>query len=518
MAFAQQRSAASTFLAGTNPAPVNLPTTVVAGDLLLLLIAYDQNVTITVDSVAHGAWTELFMDNTSNGNITTYGFVKVASGTEGGSTVDITTSLQRAGSTAYCVAFQDWFGTLAGVESSTPVFANNSNPDPGALTPSWGAEDTVWVAHSSSDSNDAITGYPTDYDDNQFTLTGGAGGATTGYATRELNAVTEDPGSFTLAGSEQWLATTIGIRPAAAAGGPVITAGETDQITETTARGNVSTDTVAGTMWGGVWPSASTPSIADIKAGTGAVAGTASSQAVTGANLTFSVTGLDEAVSYNFHFVQNDGSDDSNQDSDAFVTSSVAPTIVADPTSSITDTTATGNVTTNEQRGTMWAGVWPSGSTPSAADIKAGTGAVAGTASSQAVSSGSLTFPVTGLSDETDYLFFFVQEDLVPNQSNVDSDAFTTLQTQKFANVQLADINGTNRSNQTGIDWAWYDAVPATGVNPLETGTGGTTDANGNFQANISKSNLDIGQDGYLLISVPSQGWTGIYSVTVAAS
>ena len=269
-------------------------------------------------------------------------------------------------------------------------------------------------------------------------------------------------------------------------------------------------------MYGGVWPSASTPSIADIKAGTGAVAGTASSQAVSSGALTFPVTGLTADTDYKFHFVQTAAAGDSNQVENSFTTLAFpAPVITANATTAITQTTATGNVSTDTQSGTMYGGVWPAASTPNIASIKAGTGAVAGTASSQAVSAGALTFPVTGLTANTNYKFHFVQEDVL--DSNQAENAFSTLAvpTTKSVQARFADLAGTDRANLTNLSWSWFDAAPATGVSPTDTGTGEITDASGNFVVAIPNTTLNAGQVGYLVVVNQASGWQGIYPLTV---
>ena len=48
-----------------------------------------------------------------------------------------------------------------------------------------------------------------------------AGGPTWAYCSREENAASKDPGTFTV-GSEQWVAVTVAVRPAAAVGGRIM--------------------------------------------------------------------------------------------------------------------------------------------------------------------------------------------------------------------------------------------------------------------------------------------------------
>ncbi len=308
--------------------------------------------------------------------------------------------------------------------------------------------------------------------------------------------------------------------------GPVITANATTAIATTSATGNVGTDTVEGTMWGGVWAAAATPSIADIKAGTGAVAGTASSQAVTGASLTFPVTGLTNNTDYKFHYVQEDAStNNSNQAEDAFTTlTSTTPVLTSPQATSITTNSCVPQVTTNVGSGTLFYIVQPSAvAAPSAGQIKAGqdgTGSAALANANQAVSNTGLQTmaSASGLSPSTEYELFFTQENLsAAADATPVFDTFTTLALAKTVSVQLADINGVNRANLATVPWAWYDAVPATGVSPTDTGSG-SSDANGNISVTLTGTTLTNGQTGYLVIRESTGPYQSIHVGTVVES
>lgn len=90
------------------------------------------------------------------------------------------------------------------------------------------------------------------------------------------------------------------------------------------------------------------------------------------------------------------------------------------------DTTATLNVTSDEAEGTIYAAVYPTASTPSAADIIAGTGATwTGTDATPTI--GANAFSATGLTASTAYKAHFVQVDDMGNQSTASASAeFTT--------------------------------------------------------------------------------------------
>ena len=101
--------------------------------------------------------------------------------------------------------------------------------------------------------------------------------------------------------------------------------------------------------------------------------------------------------------------------------------VLSSPTGTQTGaTTADGTVTSNEAQGTVCAGVWPTASTPSVADIIAGTGATYHTTDATPTA-GVNSFAATGLTASTAYKWFFAQVDEFGNQSTAATSAeFTT--------------------------------------------------------------------------------------------
>lgn len=237
----------------TDVGNLNLPATINSGDLLIACLMTDGNPGITWDNTSHGTWTQL-VDQTRPGTPELFIYVKVADGTEDSGTLDLSSaSAERGMGCAF--AIQDWYGTLAGVEAASTFGGASSNPDAPSLSPSWGSEDNLWFAIYAADdgSNSVATAYPTNFSGNQHT--GGAGGGSgAGYGTssRENAASSEDPGTYTLTGSQEWAIATIAIRPAAA-GGTVNnvtktdTLEVTDAITELRRRERLLSDTLAVT-------------------------------------------------------------------------------------------------------------------------------------------------------------------------------------------------------------------------------------------------------------------------------
>ena len=102
-------------------------------------------------------------------------------------------------------------------ELSTQAQNTDANPDPSSLNPTgWGTENTLWLAVANRcDDSSAITAYPTNYTNGTDTIADGGANKSAGVesARRELNAASEDPGTFTIDESEAWIAHTIGIEP-----------------------------------------------------------------------------------------------------------------------------------------------------------------------------------------------------------------------------------------------------------------------------------------------------------------
>lgn len=175
-----------------------------SGDLLVVLLTLDKSGTINLTS----GWTEI--DNTSfGGTITTATWAKIAGVSE--SNFTWTSSLADTSNT-FVLRITGWHGTT--LPEAFGSGGNSGTPDPPSLAPSWGAEDNLWIAWFGKDAKSGLaTAYPTGFDDNQNTgENAAAGGPTWAYCSRNENVSPKDPAVFTAA-SEQYIATTIAIRP-----------------------------------------------------------------------------------------------------------------------------------------------------------------------------------------------------------------------------------------------------------------------------------------------------------------
>ena len=195
---------------------VNLPSGIVSGNLLLVFFASDGTPTITFPS----GWTQLFQ--TAGGTDVKFGaWYRIADGTEG-ATITVTTSASECSNhTSYRIT-----GYSGTPEVGTSATGNSTTPNPPSLTPSWGAKDTLWFACQGNDGSTATTAYPTNYtngrNDNNSVSDPTASVAT---ARRELNAASEDPGTFTIATARNWVANTVAVKPIAAIALSAVSAG-----------------------------------------------------------------------------------------------------------------------------------------------------------------------------------------------------------------------------------------------------------------------------------------------------
>ena len=206
--FPQVQSVTETsFPSNTTTHTVSMPATVNSGDLLIAHLTFDASA--SVSSTPTG-WTPI---DANRLNL----YMKVAAGTEGGTTVDFPTAAIEAGA-AQVHRISDWYGDLSGVEyAATTVEGDGTLLDPPSVTASWGAENNLWLVLAGwLDDDQLVTAYPTNYTDGLDTISGAAidTGAAVASARRENAVATENPGTLTIQTTESWGANTFVIRPA----------------------------------------------------------------------------------------------------------------------------------------------------------------------------------------------------------------------------------------------------------------------------------------------------------------
>lgn len=190
---------------------VNLPASIADGDLLLAIFRTD------ISGPTHtwpSGWTLLY---DATGEPREEVRFRRADGTEGASITVTTSGATLSIHRTYRITGHH---TTTDPEAGTVASGSSLNPDPPSLSPSWGAEDTLWFSVAAYHTFDTrtLTAFPTSYTDT-FDDRQSDDGPAIGSCRRELNAASEDPGTFTIsgAGTPAWKANTIAIRPAAAA-------------------------------------------------------------------------------------------------------------------------------------------------------------------------------------------------------------------------------------------------------------------------------------------------------------
>lgn len=186
-----------------------LPSSIQAGNLLLLIVGAYNNTTINTPA----GWTQLFHGGSLSFQRTAV-FYKIATGSEGASVAFTTSSGTITAHNSYqIVGFQ-------GTPQATNAQAENQTPDPPLLTPSWGSALTLWIAAFGAN----IDGGP-----GSSTAPSGYGSFITAMGTHEgfnfeqcasayklATASSDNPGTFgnMSSGDPIWVATTIAIRSA----------------------------------------------------------------------------------------------------------------------------------------------------------------------------------------------------------------------------------------------------------------------------------------------------------------
>lgn len=194
---------------------INLPASIVAGDLLICLFARaggSQTVTFpsgwtkVVDNVAMNA-------GNTNGHIA-YKRIVAGSAEIGASTMSLTSTVTTSQSTVADV--QRW--TLAGSQIEAGTFTNGTaSPNPPLLTPALGAVDYTWLAGSFwADSRRIVSTYPTGYNSDQSTINDGStlGKVALAYGSKQANAASDNPAAMSISNSADNLAFVIAIWPA----------------------------------------------------------------------------------------------------------------------------------------------------------------------------------------------------------------------------------------------------------------------------------------------------------------
>lgn len=197
---------------------INLPASIVSGELLLLVTAKGTPATTTLFNALAG-WTEVIDENVSLGMTI---WARDATGTEG-ATVTMTSAANcRSASVAYRISGAAPVSRLP--ELSTVATGSSTTPDATTCTPTGGAKDYLWVSCFNRDGEEAdddtwvtaAPATPSAFGSLLQKACGIAGNNLAGMvatATLASNAASLDAGAFTCA-TGAWRAFTIAVHPA----------------------------------------------------------------------------------------------------------------------------------------------------------------------------------------------------------------------------------------------------------------------------------------------------------------
>jgi len=237
-----------------------LPDDIEDGDLIIAHFGTDGAVTINWDNTTVGTWTTLDETNNGTANDMTVRAI-LADGTESGKWLYISTDSSEMAWCRFYVIKNHGVSTIAtDIAVGTAATGSSTTPDPPNVSHSFGTGDeTLYMAFIGVNSNKTISGYPSGYSDNQNSDVGISTSHTTIASCSKAAASSSDnPGTFTLSGTDTWVALTIAIKPGAggtnrcyiATSGNITAGGEATTAQLTAPSGKTSgSDFDTGRMW-----------------------------------------------------------------------------------------------------------------------------------------------------------------------------------------------------------------------------------------------------------------------------
>ncbi len=178
-----------------------------SGDLLIAICVQYQGGTLNAEFSAWGAsFTETLDDalGSGTGNGALGVARKIAAGTESGTFTVASAHSFKSVQFLMRIPAGTWHGTTI-PEIQAASRAAGAAADPGSFSPSWGADDTLWIAvggqteTSTTGSPPTLTASPTNYSGDLIVarVADAIGDITAGVGFQQLNAASEDVGTWT---------------------------------------------------------------------------------------------------------------------------------------------------------------------------------------------------------------------------------------------------------------------------------------------------------------------------------
>lgn len=208
--------------AATTAPDVLLPDNIAADDLLLILFVNDGAGSDPVATVTFPDFTQISTTQTTIFDDRVTLLKKKATGSEGTNIVGTLSASEAFVAITVRIPAAQWSGDIDDIQggsSNSNGGAATTAPDPPTVTPSYGAEDTLWIVGGVWNDNTAINSYP--YSSNNI-IKQRASECSIAICTNELNATSLNPPAYSISLAQRCMGFTIAIRPSGIVA-PVVT-------------------------------------------------------------------------------------------------------------------------------------------------------------------------------------------------------------------------------------------------------------------------------------------------------
>ena len=189
---------------------VQLPPGVLEDETVICLFCCDDDQVITWPA----NWNEIYQED-AGGNGPTLGIAwyKVQAGDKEGDVHRVT--LDGSEGAVYFVIRMTNAADPAvdAPEASAEATGTSTAPNPAALSPTGGSKKYAWIVVEGNDDADIASGYPTNFNDWQHSITDFGSSCNIAQAARIFEGATLDPDAFTIP-SEEWEAAVVAVYPA----------------------------------------------------------------------------------------------------------------------------------------------------------------------------------------------------------------------------------------------------------------------------------------------------------------
>ncbi|NIR25938.1 MAG: hypothetical protein GWO10_19285, partial [candidate division Zixibacteria bacterium] len=209
MAFPQVATYTEEGHAQSTTITMTYPASCASGDLIIAILATDGDNSVSNYDVDDD-FTQIVSGNDPSGKDAHLSVAyRVYDGTEGSTFRWTISSSEKAASVVFRITGAD---TSTNLPEGTLTQGDNANPNPPSHDTTQGTKDYLWIACMGADDDDAATAWPY-ADNNRGTTSADPGGCAVAACTDELTGDTQDPGTFTIPATEEWVAATIAVFP-----------------------------------------------------------------------------------------------------------------------------------------------------------------------------------------------------------------------------------------------------------------------------------------------------------------